>query len=72
MPVSLHLDKMTVSEKFQVMESIWDDFCHRVEEVAVPDWHLDLLAERKNALLAGEESLTDWEESKERIRAFVK
>ena len=65
---TLALEKMTVTEKIRVMESIWDDLCSRAESVASPPWHRDLLAEREAAVQRGEDEFEDWETAKKEIR----
>ena len=34
MGVALKLDEMSLDEKLQTMEILWDDLCHRVNDVA--------------------------------------
>ncbi|MFO7774732.1 MAG: addiction module protein [Candidatus Hydrogenedentota bacterium] len=51
--VNLPLDKMTVEEKLQVMEEIWDDLSGRAESVPSPLWHGEVLAEREQTVERG-------------------
>jgi hypothetical protein len=67
MPITLPLQKMSVEEKIQVMESIWDDLCVTAGSTLTPEWHGKVLASREQAVLAGEDEITDWELAKNRI-----
>ena len=61
MSITLPLKKMSAEEKIQVMESLWDDLCGTAGSTLSPDWHRKVLAERKAAVLAGEDEIIDWE-----------
>lgn len=61
------LDEMSLNEKLDAMEAIWDDLCQRAEEVPSPEWHGEVLAQRKSALERGETIAEDWEVAKARL-----
>ncbi|MGQ0522601.1 MAG: addiction module protein [Betaproteobacteria bacterium] len=65
----LPLDKMSVEEKIQAMESLWEDLCGRAGGVASPAWHEDVLAERDAAHKRGEDAFQDWDQAKSNIRS---
>ena len=67
MPITLPLQKLSVEEKIRAMESIWDDLCMTAGSALTPDWHGDVLAGRKAALLAGDDESIDWETAKKKI-----
>jgi hypothetical protein len=68
MEVVLPLDKMTINEKLQVMEKLWDDLSRNPDDVPVPAWHLDILRERQQELVDGTAKLIPWEEAKRTLR----
>lgn len=72
MGFALPLDKMSLADKIQTMETLWDDLCHHVQDVAVPEWHYEVLATREQDLVEGRECVTDWEAAKGKIRESVK
>lgn len=72
MGIALPLDKMTVADKLQTMELLWDDLCHHVQDIGIPEWHHEVLAARAADLKEGKERFTDWESAKEAIRESVK
>jgi hypothetical protein len=67
MSITLPLKKMSAKEKIQVMESIWVDLCNTAGSKLSPDWHGTVLADRKAAVLAGEDEIIAWETAKQRI-----
>ena len=55
---------MTVAEKLELMEVIWEDLAKSAEEIPSPKWHDEVLAEVDRRIAAGEETFRDWEEVK--------
>jgi hypothetical protein len=68
MKISLDLERMTIAEKLQAVEQIWEDIARNPEEVSSPDWHGELLEERDRRIERGESKYLDLEEAKRRIR----
>ena len=68
MGAALQIDKMSLTEKLETMEMLWDDLAHHVQDVAVPEWHTEVLAAREADLAAGTAQFDDWETAKETIR----
>jgi len=68
MPVSLPLQAMSVEEKLQVMEAIWDDLSRHADELEPPPWHGEVLDALEVAIGRGEETFDEWEAAKQRIR----
>jgi putative addiction module component len=69
MSVSLPLSEMTLEEKLQAMEALWDDLSRDPETLESPAWHEDVLRERDEQVAAGEAEFVDWEEAKADIRS---
>jgi len=59
---------MSLTEKLETMEMLWDDLAHHVQNVAAPEWHTEVLAAREADLDAGIARSDDWETAKETIR----
>jgi hypothetical protein len=68
---AIHLEKMSVEEKLQAMELLWDDLCSKAGVMSSPAWHEDVLAEREAMLKSGKDKFEDWEEAKRKIRNKV-
>ena len=50
------------------MEALWKAMSQKPEEIESPDWHREVLEERRNAVENGEIKYLDWEEAKADIR----
>lgn len=68
MKVTLPLDQMTTTEKLSVMESLWKDLSKNPDSYESPDWHRDVLAERKSRVEEGQEAYQDWDKAKQELR----
>ncbi len=44
------ISKMSVLERLQTMEALWDSLTHEAEEIKSPDWHGKILFERKEKI----------------------
>ena len=61
------IKKLSLREKLQVMEIIWDDLRGVVEGADIPQAHKDLLDERRNRVASGNVELRSWDEVKDSI-----
>ncbi len=68
---TLPLEKMTITEKLQVMEELWSDLCCNQDQVPVPHWHKDILDQREELVRQGKARFVDWESAKKRIALRV-
>lgn len=68
MHVTLPLAQMTIADKLMILEVLWQDLCQSDTEVPSPSWHEDVLIARQKRLASDNEPVSDWEESKRRIR----
>ncbi len=67
MPRKQLLQTMSVEEKMEVLELVWDDLCIKANRENTPDWHEGILNRREVALLAGKDPSIDWKVAKQRI-----
>jgi len=67
MQVTLPLEKMSIEEKIQTMESLWDDLCKKADRLSSPAWHKDILQEREEMIKNGDDEFVDWEQAKKDI-----
>ena len=67
MTITLSLDKMSVSEKIQTMELLWDSICHDNADISSPAWHGDVLSVRETLLTSHAENFEDWNKAKSDI-----
>ena len=68
---TIPLEKMSVEEKLQAMESLWDDLCSKAAGVLSPAWHEDVLAERDAMQKRGDDEFEDWDAAKRTIRTKI-
>lgn len=71
MLVTLPLKDMTVAEKLQLMETIWEDLSRNSDALESPEWHREVLEERERRIDSGEARFSDWEQAKAAIRKRV-
>jgi len=72
MQIALPLEKMTIAEKLQAMESLWSDLTRHEETFESPAWHGKVLRERAARVRDGKESFMPWEKAKKQLRNRVK
>lgn len=68
MAIPIPLESMSVEEKLQTMESIWEDLCRKSESITSPPWHKEVLNDREEGIESGEEKFEDWETAKKNIK----
>jgi hypothetical protein len=59
---------LTLPEKLQLMEALWDDLTRKPDEFESPAWHKEVLEECRRKAESGEEKFSDWEAAKADIR----
>ncbi|MEX0724037.1 MAG: addiction module protein [Gracilimonas sp.] len=64
---SIAIDKLSLSEKIELMETLWNDISSS-PEYSPPEWHGEELLKRENAVKEGTVSYKDWEKVKSEIR----
>ena len=47
------ISRMSKIERLQTMETIWDSLIHETPEIESPEWHRDILADRKEKIEGG-------------------
>ena len=61
-------DDLSVQEKLDYLESLWDRITANAESIAVPDWHREILDERLSDLQAKPDAGDTWDVVQERLR----
>lgn len=62
------IKKMSRIERLQAMEALWDSLIDEESEIRSPEWHRDILEERKRKIEAGKAEFI----SLEKLRASRK
>ena len=71
MSVHLPLKDMTLQEKLEAMEALWQDLAGGAEPVESPDWHKETLDGRRQRVAEGQAHFADWETAKSAVRGKV-
>ena len=58
------ISKMSVLERLQTMEALWDSLTHDPAEIKSPKWHEEILSDRKEKIKSGETNFISLEELK--------
>lgn len=66
---SSELEKMSVTERLQVMDQLWDSLNRCGDEIPSPDWHKDILADRKARAQRGEAKFLTLDQLRSRLRS---
>ncbi len=48
------IEKMSLPERLRAIEQLWESVCRESGEIASPEWHRDILADRKARAERGE------------------
>jgi hypothetical protein len=60
----LPLDEMSIEEKLQTMEALWENLSVDPTAIKSPAWHEEVLREREGKIASGEAKFIDWEKAK--------
>lgn len=69
MSVHLPLKDMTLREKLEMLETLWEDLARSAQTLESPDWHKQALEARRQKVADGQARFTDWETAKSAIRS---
>jgi hypothetical protein len=62
------ISKMSMTERLQAMEQLWEALCRDGEDMPSPKWHGDVLADRKARAERGEAKFLTLDQLKTRLR----
>ena len=62
------IESMPTSEQLRVMEQLWDALCRVSPDVSSPDWHRDVLLDRKARAERGESKFLTMDQLQARLR----
>ena len=65
-------DTLSSDEKLDYIQQLWDHFAEHPEQVPVPEWHRQVIAERLAAYRRGEGSSRSWAEIREELLARLR
>ena len=65
---TIEIKKMSTIERLQAMEALWDSLMDEESEIESPQWHRDILEERKRKIEHGKAefiSLEEWKATRD-------
>lgn len=66
--VALPLDSMTLAQKMDLLERVWDSIASKEKEYESPVWHGEELKHREENVRSGKTQFIPWGKAKEQIR----
>jgi len=66
---SSQIERMSVTERLQAMDQLWDSLTRNTDEIPSPDWHQDVLANREARAQRGEAKFLTLAELRARLRS---
>ena len=67
--LSAQLSDLSMPEKIQLVEDLWDDIASHPESIPVPGWQKSELDQRKADRKKNPRAASDWEDVKKRIQS---
>ena len=61
---TIEIKKMSTIERLQAMEALWDSLMDEESEIESPQWHRDIIEERKRKIENGKAEFISIEELK--------
>jgi hypothetical protein len=65
---SAQIREMSMAERLQALEQLWDAVCRDDADVPSPAWHADVLADRRGRAARGEARFLTLDQLKARLR----
>jgi putative addiction module component (TIGR02574 family) len=62
-------DDLSVEEKLDYVQSLWDRICAHPTEIPVPDWHRKVIQERLAAHRSDPGAVVPWEDARNELLA---
>ena len=63
----LHIERMSVTERLQAIDQLWDSLTRDGDEIPSPDWHQEVLADRKTRAQRGEAKFLTLDQLRSRL-----
>lgn len=65
------LDALTVAEKVRFLEQVWQSLCSQPDTFTSPDWHADVLVERRQRLVEGSAKRIPWNKAEAQLQRLI-
>jgi putative addiction module component (TIGR02574 family) len=68
MSSGIAIERMSLDEKLDLMESLWENLSRNPQSLPMPQWQKDLLDKRAREIQEGSAKFSDWKSAKARIK----
>ncbi|MCB1045086.1 MAG: addiction module protein [Acidobacteria bacterium] len=68
MSIFTEFKQLSVNEKVQVLQDLWDQIAESPDQLPVPEWHKTTLDQRKREWESSQDPGEDWDDVKCRLR----
>lgn len=65
------LKELSLNEKLLMMKTLWESIALDEEQIAVPQWHKDILEERDQLIKQGKAHYIEWQTAKSQIQKLL-
>ncbi len=65
---SAQIESMSVAERLRAMEQLWDSLYRYADDMPSPDWHGEVLTDRKTRAQRGEAKFLTLDQLRSRLR----
>lgn len=65
------LDALPVAMKVRLLEQVWQSLCCQPDTFASPDWHADVLVERRQRLVEGSAKRIPWNKAEAQLQRLI-
>lgn len=72
MSIELPLERMTLADKLEAMETLWADISKEPADLPSPAWHREVLHERRQLVEEGKLKFLDWDTAIAEIREEIR
>jgi hypothetical protein len=69
--LSSEIANMTLEEKMEAMELLWDDLRANSSDLSSPEWHAKVIEEREGMAQQGKLKYSEWKEAKKDIHTSI-
>ena len=68
MSIDVPINAISAAEKLKLMEALWQSLARSPTDIPSPDWHGDVLEQRRQAVREGRAVFENWDAAKQRLR----
>lgn len=72
MSIDLPLERMTLADKLDAMETLWADISKQPTDLPSPAWHREILNERRRLVKEGKLKFLDWDTAIAELREEIR